>query len=138
MTTRIALVTGAGGLLGYHHTKALLDIGYSVIASDLSVGNLARLEEDFYGTGRLILQNLDVCDEQAVKNVSEAYDISVLVNNAAINPSVKSGGLLDSNRLESFDFNILRSDWDVSILGALHCVKHIGVQDAPAVGWFYS
>ena len=39
---KTALITGAGGLLGYYHATAILEVGGSVILIDINEKNLLK------------------------------------------------------------------------------------------------
>ena len=49
-----ALVTGAAGLLGYYHSKALMELGYNLIITDI---NKKSLKDNFYKLTKLKLSN---------------------------------------------------------------------------------
>ena len=62
MAPRKALVTGAGGFIGSHLTRALLEAGRSVRALDLNLDRLRHLE----ASSDLELQSADIGDEVAI------------------------------------------------------------------------
>ena len=111
---RVAVVTGALGILGPVWTKALLDAGASVVGLDLPGAQpnaaFAALQSAF-GDTRLTLLPGSVTDCDAllaardhVRSTSGAAD--VLVNNAGVDqpPSPSGGGYL----LEDIPFDVNR------------------------------
>src|SRR5215471_16639694 len=85
---KVAIVTGACGLLGTQHCEALAAAGATVVAADLNESAAAGVAERL-GKGHLGI-GLDVTSiaslEAARKRILDAYGhIDVLVNNAAIN-----------------------------------------------------
>ena len=42
LSDRVALITGASGLLGAEHTKALLDLGAVVVMTDINESGLIK------------------------------------------------------------------------------------------------
>jgi len=130
---RIALITGAAGLMGVEHARALLEIGATVVLTDVDEAALDRaaalLEPP---AGRLAAFRLDVTDEADVAATAERVarsvgPVDILVNNAAIDPKVTAGeSLLERSRLEHFQ----RVQWDlelaVGLTGAFLCAKIFG------------
>ena len=81
-TKKIAVVTGAGGGIGTEITNQLVDKGFFVYASDLSLEGMAHLDGD--SIKKLII---DVTDEStiqaAIQSIHEVENrIDLLVNNA--------------------------------------------------------
>src|SRR5258708_36993588 len=88
LENKVAIVTGACGLLGTQHCEALAGAGASVVVADLDETAAGKVAERL-GTGHLAI-GLDVTStsslEAARKRILDAYGrIDVLVNNAAIN-----------------------------------------------------
>jgi len=127
---RLALVTGAAGLLGKQHVLALLEAGGTVIATDVSLECLERTfsAPDFDTfRGKIFLEKMDVVDEESVQFIIDKYAIEILINNAAVNPQVQSDGFLgNSSRLENFSL----TEWDrqiaIGLTGAFICSKYFG------------
>ena len=84
---KLALVTGAAGVLGLAVTKALVADGLSVIMADLDAGKITELADDI--KGEAIPLALDVSDPDKVAVASAAIRgdygcVDVLVNKAGI------------------------------------------------------
>lgn len=130
LTGKVALITGAGGLLGREHAAALAEIGARVVLTDV---DLARLQDSgdalkaIHGD-RIVTHGLDVTSEESIRQVAEACGpIDVLVNNAAVDPKVDAdGGGLEMSRLEHFPLE----SWDfqirVGLTGAFLCSRIFG------------
>lgn len=135
LTGRIALVTGAAGLLGVEHAAALLESGAAVILTDIDEAALAfarkSLVRDF-DSSHVITRVMDVSRPDAVRAVAEdlaaaAFPVRILINNAAIDPKVKEHAhLLEASRLENFPIE----QWDrqvaVGLTGAFLCSQVFG------------
>ena len=132
---KTALITGAAGLLGMEHTSALLECGANVVLTDISNSGLDKaicnLRSKF-PTSNINSFKMDVSSYESIESIHRqlnqlSISINILINNAAIDPKVKSGeGIVSSSRLE----NISREEWDrqieVGLTGALHCAQIFG------------
>jgi 3-oxoacyl-[acyl-carrier protein] reductase len=87
ITDQIALVTGANAGMGLATTRALLDAGYRVAATDLDTAHVAREFAQAVAAGRLFCARMDVSDIAEVHAACDAIEqqfghIDVCVNNA--------------------------------------------------------
>ena len=127
---KLALVTGAAGLLGLQHVLALLEIGATVVASDLSIQLLNdRYSSDVYQNYRnnLIFEELDVGNEDSIFSLAQRYLFQILINNAAVNPQVVANkGLENTSRLEFFPLDEWNRQINIGLTGAFLCAKHFG------------
>ena len=94
-TLKLALVTGAAGVLGQAISKELISLDYRVILMDLDQDQLVKLAVQLGATA--IPMACDISDSIAVKSAmtrirAEHGAVSVLVNNA---------GVLSNDKLES-------------------------------------
>jgi NAD(P)-dependent dehydrogenase (short-subunit alcohol dehydrogenase family) len=127
---KLALVTGAAGLLGLQHVLALLEIGATVVASDLSI----QLLNERYSSGvfqkfknSLIFEELDVGREDSILILAKKYLFQILINNAAVNPQVFANkGLGNSSRLEFFALDEWNRQISIGLTGAFLCAKSFG------------
>ena len=127
-----ALITGASGLLGVEHAKALLETGATVVLTDIDEISLSVVCDDLiktFGKNRIICKAMDVTNEENIKVVATelaSVNIGILINNAAIDPKVNNNSLVETSRLENF----LLDDWNfqlnVGLTGAMLCSKIFG------------
>ncbi len=131
---KVALVTGAAGLLGVQHVRALCEAGADVVLSDVSLDAAekaaAAVTADF-PEARILPLRLDVADPDSVRNALDAViarfgGIHILINNAAIDPKVRKDSVVETSRLEHFPLE----QWDfqigVGLTGAFLCSQAFG------------
>ena len=127
-----AIITGGAGLLGIEHARALLEIGAQVCIADVSKSNI---EEALLTLGknqtRLHGVELDITSEDSITRVLNWADrqiggVDILINNASLNPKVKSTGLASSSRVEDFTVEQWNKEIEVGLTGAFLCSKHFG------------
>ena len=127
-----ALITGASGLLGVEHAKALLETGATVVLTDIDEISLSVVCDDLiktFGKNRIICKAMDVTNEENIKAIATelaSVNVGILINNAAIDPKVNNNSLVETSRLENF----LLDDWNfqlnVGLTGAMLCSKIFG------------
>lgn len=131
---KFIIITGAAGLLGCEHAKAIAEFKGIPILLDLNHSSLSKLQIE-------IKENFDinsiyfVCDitkEEDLNKVCKEImksniEIYGLINNAARNPKVENHDLnIDSNRIEKLDLQELQKDISVGLIGATLCAKYFG------------
>lgn len=138
LTGKVALITGAAGLLGFEHAYALIEAGCDVVLTDLNHSNLERTKELLqkkFLNAKIYNFVFDVSDLESILYVNQRLKeqnlfVNILINNAAINPDIKNNSFLETSRFESFP-NI---NWDneikVGLTGAFNCCKVFGNQMA--------
>ena len=135
LSGRVALITGAAGLLGIEHARALLESNATVVLTDVREASLkkeAAILGSNYGSDRVFAHSMDVTSEASVRAVSKLFhhqslDIDILVNNAAINPMFEKGSLSnEDSRLENFDLTQWNLELAVGLTGAFLCSKIFG------------
>jgi len=89
---RVAVVTGAAGLLGRRHCRALAAAGARVVATDLDAAACAAMAREL--EGEAVGWAADITSPESVAALRDAVlercgRIDVLVNNAAINEKVE-------------------------------------------------
>ena len=135
LTNRWALVTGAAGLLGLEHSRALLEAGASVILQDISTDKLILAKsilEAEYPMSMLRISSTDITSESAMVKLSEdlrshGITISILINNAGINPKYNQVSNLGINsRVEHFGLEDWENQIRVGLTGAFICSKVFG------------
>jgi len=127
---KVAIVTGACGLLGTQHCEALASAGASVVVADLDEGAAGLLVERL-GVGHLAI-GLDVTErgflEAAQRRILERYGrIDVLVNNAAINDMFENPLLAaEQSMFEHYPLELWDRSWRVNVSGVFLCSQVLG------------
>lgn len=89
---KVALITGAGGLLGPKHAEALLEYGAKVVLTDVDMNSLSEKHKrlsKLFGDNNVFMEYMDVTKKETIISVSEKYEkIDILINNAAKDPKV--------------------------------------------------
>ncbi|WP_241463799.1 SDR family oxidoreductase [Rhodoferax saidenbachensis] len=143
LTGQTALITGAAGLLGREHAAALLEVGATVVLTDVSEVSLntaKSLLSVLAPLDRIVTRVMDVSQPASVnavaeQMVSEGRHIRILVNNAAIDPKVVGGlGIQESSRLENFALDQWNLQISVGLTGAFLCSQVFGTAMAQSGG----
>ena len=133
LSGKTIVVTGACGLLGRNHCKAIAKAGGNPIVLDLNekdaVSFARELSDEF--SVRSNGYSVDVTVEQeihenALSVRSEFGEIDGLVNNAANNPKMENSSGKEFQRLENFSLDSWKQDIAVGLTGAFLCSKHYG------------
>ena len=135
MKYKTVLITGAAGLLGQQHSRAVLDCGARLIITDISENSLnfakEKLQEEFPKSD-IIITRLDVSDRRSVEKTYSflsdlKIDVNVLINNAAIDAKVKKDGeILNSSTFEDFTDYQWDLELSVGLKGAFLCSQIFG------------
>ena len=128
---RVAVVTGAAGLLGREHALALLEVGAAVALLDVDPERLTERQRELSTSGDVAAFACDITDADAVAAVRDQVvdrfgRVDVLVNNAANNPAVDSSGSVALSRLEHFPIDQWNADMAVGLTGAFLCAREFG------------
>lgn len=132
---RCAVITGAAGLLGIAHAKALLDIGATTILTDINEVELRSAVKTLrknFPDGNIHMYPMDVTSESSIcKTANDIVDlglrVDILINNAAINPTSNSlEGNTRTTRLENFSLERWSNELAVGLTGAYLCSKVFG------------
>jgi len=135
---KVAVVTGALGLLGKHHCRALAEAGANVVAVDLEgeaaeefAGELAR---DYCHDAIGI--RTDVRRPDSVRVLRDAVlerfgQIDVLVNNAAINDMFENPATAaEISKFENYPLDLWQASLDVNLTGTFLCCQILGTEMA--------
>ena len=130
LDNKVAIVTGACGLLGRQHCAALAEAGASVVAADLQAEPCKILAAEL-GTKHLGI-GIDVSNRESLNNalqtILQQYGrIDVLVNNAAINDMFENPLLAaEQSRFENYPFHLWEQSLKVNISGVFLCSQVFG------------
>jgi len=127
---KVAIVTGAAGLLGREHVRALAAAGATVVAADLDGGACealaARLRTelgaDVHGAA------VDITVPESLERIAAAAGtVDVLVNNAAINDRFADADEAAAlSRFESYPVERFRRMLDVNVTGMFLASQVLG------------
>ncbi len=140
---KTALITGAAGLLGIEHAVALLECGAAVVLTDINESALQEAKvmlSRSFDAKQIIVKIMDVSNRDSIQSVADdlvasEISISILVNNAAIDPKVKGEqGVLETSRLENFPLDQWNLQVAVGLTGAFLCSQVFGTAMANTGG----
>lgn len=130
LNNKTAIVTGAAGLIGKEHCRALADAGANVIAADLDINSCDELVSSLpnmsYGF------RLDVTDKNSIEELKQFCmehfgHIDVLVNNAAINDMFENpGAALELSKFENYPLEMWNRSIEVNVTGVFLCSQILG------------
>jgi len=122
VTSRIAIVTGAGTGIGKRTSLLLLEAGYSVVLAGRRVEPLEQtVQEAGVPNSRTLVMSTDVSDPEAVSSLFAATEdkfgrLDVLFNNAGMGaPAVP---------LEDLSYEQWRTVLDTCVTGTFLCTQH--------------
>lgn len=135
LSSRIALITGAGGLLGPQHAIALAETGARVILADIDLGKAeaaaGQVREAVPDADAAAIL-LDVTKPDMVRDVAARLGlVDILVNNAAIDAKVTAQpGVANGSRLEVFTLPQWNIEVAVGLTGAMLTAQVFGARMA--------
>ena len=127
---KVAIVTGALGLIGKNHCEALADAGAHVVVADIN-GEACESFAKNLGKNHLGI----ACNVTDEKNLTAARDailkkfgtIDVLVNNAAINDMFENPLLAaEQSAFEKYPVASFRASLEVNVTGVFLCSQIFG------------
>lgn len=130
LKNKTAIVTGALGLIGKEHCKALSEAGANVIAADLDEAKCVEFAQTLVTES--IGAALDVTNHESIKSLRDSTikkfgHIDILVNNAAINDMLenpKASGEL--SKFENYPLELWQKSVDVNLTGVFLCSQILG------------
>ena len=129
---RVAVITGAAGLLGRQHADAIAEMGGTPVLVDIDLdrasGHAAEISRQFDVQTLALAADItrpESVDAMCRQVIERLGSVDILVNNAARNPKVEGGGT-GLTRLESFSLSEWRADLEVGLTGAFLCARVLG------------
>jgi len=135
---KVAVVTGALGLLGRHHCRALARAGAHVVVTDLDRGRCSSLAGELtraHGPDACGLA-ADVTREESLEALRDAVlsrfgRVDVLVNNAAVNEKVEdTPAARELLAFESYPVDLWDAAFRVNVTGTFLCCRVLGTEMA--------
>ncbi|MCI0448698.1 MAG: SDR family oxidoreductase [Chlorobi bacterium] len=130
LKNKVAVVTGAAGLLGKEHCSALAEAGASVVVTDIDENKSSEI------AGKLSNEScgfmLDVTDKKSISELKKFVlkkfgQIDILVNNAAINDMFEnSSAEAELSKFENYPLEMWRKSLDVNLTGVFLCSQILG------------
>ncbi len=132
---RVAIVTGALGLLGRQQCVALAEAGAHVVVADLDRQASLHFAAELTARGvpTAVGAGMDVTSSDSIRNVRDRVlheygRIDILVNNAAINEMVEHPQeAVEETRFENYSLALWQRSIDVNLTGTFLCSQILGV-----------
>jgi len=137
LSERVAVVTGAGGLLGRQHCLALARAGATVVAVDLDRELIDGVVEGLHAQGypSALAIGADIADSAGVAFLRDEVlarfkRVDVLVNNAALDEKLTDDRDASGLRFESHPLALWEQALRVNVTGAFLCCQALGSEMA--------
>ncbi len=134
---KVAVVTGAAGLLGRQHCLALAQAGAHVVATDLNGASCEELIEQIAAkssvSGLAVAADVSRCDdirELQRLSIERFGHVDVLVNNAALNDKVEGRQSALPIPFEEYPLNEWKQAIEVNLTGTFLCCQVFGAHMA--------
>jgi len=128
LSSRVAIVSGGGGLLGREFSKTLAQAGASVVVADIDERKSREVARELEGMGlRALPVTVDVREPTSVAamvaaTLREWSRVDILVNSAALDPKFEPGrGAEFSNAFEEFPLDTWNRALEVNLTGLFLC-----------------
>lgn len=134
LENKVAVVTGALGLLGKNHCYALAEAGASVVVCDLNEKDCTNFAESLgknnLGVGVDIINNSSV--KKLKTKVFEKFGkIDILINNAAINDKFENPvSAAEYSKFENYPQDLWQNSLNTNITGTFLCSQILGTEMA--------
>jgi len=129
---KTAVVTGALGLIGQQHCRALNEAGACVVVADLNENKCSEFAKNHleYSIGHYLDVTKKESIERLLKDVLVHYrKIDVLVNNAAINDMFEDPkAATEQSQFENYPLDLWQKSLEVNLTGVFLCSQVIGRQ----------
>lgn len=136
LKNKVAIVTGALGLLGKNHCLALSEAGANVIVCDLDVNKCEEFANSL--PTKSIGIGVNITDKHSIENlrdktIKQFGKIDVLVNNAAINDMFENPkAAAELSMFENYPLEMWQKSFDVNVTGTFLCSQIIGTEMSKA------
>lgn len=121
---KVAIVTGACGLIGKSFCEALFEAGAEVVATDIITND--------YVTKKFNFIKADITKENEIEELNNSVidtygKINILVNNASINDMFENPkAALEQSKFENYPLELWEKSIKVNLTGTFICSKIIG------------
>lgn len=134
LKNKVAIVTGAIGLIGKEHCKALSEAGANVIVTDIDEQKCIEFAKTLQTESLGI--DMDVTNPESIKFVRDKVlekfgHIDVLVNNAAINDMFENPkAASEQSKFENYPLELWQKSVNVNLTGVFLCSQILGYEMA--------
>ncbi len=134
LKNKTAIVTGALGLIGKEHCKALSEAGANVVVADLDEHKAIEFANSLNNESIGIF--LDVTNKSSIQTTKEKIiekfgHIDILVNNAAINDMFENPkAAAEQSKFENYPLELWQKSIDVNLTGVFLCSQVFGAEMA--------
>ena len=134
LKNKTAIVTGALGLIGKEHCKALSEAGANIVVADIDEVKCSEFAKTL--STESLGASLDVTKPESVKNLRDKIlnkfgHIDVLVNNAAINDMFENPkAASEQSKFENYPLELWQKSVDVNLTGVFLCSQILGSEMA--------
>ncbi len=134
LKNKTAIVTGALGLLGKEHCKALSEAGANVVTADIDKVKCEEfaktLDTDSIGI-EIDVTNKESLEAAKDKILERFGHIDILVNNAAINDMFENPkAAKEQSKFENYPLEVWQKSVDVNLTGVFLCSQVFGTEMA--------
>jgi len=134
LSGKVAVVTGATGLLGQNHCKCLAEYGANIIVTDIDFSKCKSIADKLNTISFPFKADITIKEDIiALRDfcVEKFGKIDVLVNNAAINDKFENPiALKEVSKFENYPLELWQSSIDVNLTGTFLCCQIIGTEMA--------
>jgi NAD(P)-dependent dehydrogenase (short-subunit alcohol dehydrogenase family) len=127
---KVAIVTGACGLLGKQHCKALAEAGANVVVTDVNKDQTEVVAKELGNNNLGISMDVTSADSirEALQTILKHFGkIDILVNNAAINDMFENPALAaEQSMFEHYPLASWEQSWKVNVTGVFLCSQVFG------------
>jgi len=130
LENKTAIVTGALGLIGKEHCKALSEAGANVVVADIDEVKCSEFAKTL--STESMGASLDVTKPESIKNLRDKIlkkfgHINILVNNAAINDMFENPkAASEQSKFENYPLELWQKSVDVNLTGVFLCSQILG------------
>lgn len=134
LKNKTAIVTGALGLIGKEHCKALSEAGANVVVADIYETKCKEFAKELQTESLGIA--LDVTNPDSIQNLRDSVlakfgHVDILVNNAAINDMFENPkAATEQSKFENYPLDLWQKSIDVNLTGVFLCSQILGAEMA--------
>ncbi len=133
---RVAIVTGALGLLGKQHCIAIVEAGGAVVVADINESACISMAKELAGqhSATALGVGVDIISRSSVMSLKDTVlkqfgKIDILVNNAAINDMFENpAAATELSQFENYPLELWQKSLDVNVTGTFLCSQIVGTE----------